>query len=175
MPRGSEVPRHLSFWLTYFPQHSSRQACPCRREREDLALFKAARHPVAGMRPPSAPACHRRTRCRGCRLLKAWPSTTEWGPPPEGEAAAGRGRACSGGVGGTMTTKARPRASAHTGPAWCFKLESEASPASSEGCAMSLSGDLNVKMVLVPLLSGHRTQALNDGLDEKRSACCSGS
>lgn len=124
---------------------------------------------------PSSPACHRRTRCRGCRLLKAWPSTTEWGPPPEGEAAAGRGRACSGGVGGTTTTKARPRASAHTGPAWCFKLKSEASPASSEGCAMSLSGDLNVKMVLVPLLSGHRTQALNDGLDEKRSACCSGS
>lgn len=99
MPRGSEVPWHLSFWLTYFPQHSSRQARPCCREREDLALFKAARHPVAGMRPPSSPACHRRTRCRGCRLLKAWPSTTEWGPPPEGEAAAGRGPACSGAVG----------------------------------------------------------------------------
>lgn len=98
------------------------------------------------------------------------------GPSPRGRGGCGA-RPCVlwGGVGGTMTTKARPRASAHTGPAWCFKLKSEASPASSEGCAMSLSGDLNVKMVLVPLLSGHRTQALNDGLDEKRSACCSGS
>lgn len=50
-------------------------------------------------------------------------------------------------------------------PLSIFKLKSEASPASNKDWLMFLINNVNVKMVQVPLFSGHKTDVLNDNLD----------